>query len=232
MKKIFKASVISAAFVCFFLLTQPTISAQTKASPEEETPTKAIQHLDKMLDQFHIGTLTHKQEEENHELKRKIIRGTFNINELAKLALAGHWEKITKEEQENFVKLLTDLLEEKALFSKEQVGVKNKAAKKYTVLYKGHKFLNPEKTLAFVTTKVVVPSENVTIGLNYKLKKDGDEWRIFDVIVDEASLVSNYKYQFNSIITKHGYPDLVRRMIEKLDEIKGKRNAANKSSEL
>ena len=86
MKKIFKASVISAAFVCFFLLTQPTISAQTKASPEEETPTKAIQHLDKMLDQFHIGTLTPKQEEENHELKRKIIRGTFNINELAKFS--------------------------------------------------------------------------------------------------------------------------------------------------
>ena len=100
---------------------------------------------------------------------------------------------------------------------------KSKSGGKYYVVYRGHKFYDAAKTRAFVRTKVVVPSEKIDIALNYRLKKKGDEWKIYDVIVDEASLVDNYRYQFNSIITKNGYPDLVQRMTKKLNEIKAKR---------
>ena len=57
------------------------------------------------------------------------------------------------------------------------------------------------------------------MGLDYKLKK-ASIWKIYDVIVDGASLLDNYKYQFDSIIKKSGYPDLVRRMRSKLNEMK------------
>jgi ABC-type transporter MlaC component len=40
------------------------------------------------------------------------------------------------------------------------------------------------------------------------------------VIVDDASLVDNYRYQFDSIITKNGYPELVNRMQKKLAELR------------
>jgi len=190
----------------------------------KSTPTKAIQELDGMLDDFNIGTkLTAEQEEENRALKKKIIHGTFDLRELSRLALAKHWNEITPEEQDKFVKLLNDLLEEKALFSKEQIAAKSKSAKKYRVVYRGDKFMDPKQTVAFTRTKVIIPSENIDISLNYKLKRQDGEWKIFDVIVDEASLVDNYKYQFDSIIKKHGYQDLVRRMTEKLDEIQKKR---------
>jgi phospholipid transport system substrate-binding protein len=192
------------------------------------TPTRAIQELDDMLDDFHVGKLTAQQEEENRELKRKIIHGTFDIHELAKLALAKHWTEISAEEQERFAKLLTDLLEEKALFSKEQMAAKSKSAKKYRVLYKGDKFTDPKQTIAFTRTRVVIPSENIDIGLNYKLKRQDGNWKIFDVIVDEASLVDNYRYQFDSIIKKHGYPDLVKRMTDKLEEFRKKRKDSDK----
>lgn len=192
------------------------------------TPTKAIQDLDGMLDNFNIGTnLTAKQEEENRELKRKIIHGTFDIRELSRLALARHWTEITPAEQDSFVKLLTDLLEGKALFSKEQLAAKSKTAKKYRVVYKGDKFLDKEQKVAFTRTTVIVPAENIDIALNYKLKRQNGEWKIYDVIVDEASLVDNYRYQFDSIIKKNGYQDLVRRMTEKLNEIQRKREASN-----
>ena len=74
--------------------------------------------------------------------------------------------------------------------------------------------------------------ENISIALNYRLKKKGDEWKIYDVIVDEASLVDNYRYQFNSIITKHGYADLIRRMNEKLNGIIADRKAAEVKTEV
>lgn len=193
-------------------------------------PTRAIQELDDMLDNFHIGSkLTAEQEEENRDLKRKIIHGTFDLHELSRVALAKHWGEISAEEQDRFVKLLTDLLEEKALFSKEQIAAKSKSTKKYRVVYRGDKFIDPKQTIAFTRTRVIVPSENIDIALNYRLKRQDGEWKIFDVIVDEASLVDNYKYQFDSIIKKHGYPDLVKRMSDKLDEIRKKRVSSDNS---
>ena len=107
----------------------------------------------------------------------------------------------------------------KALFSKEQSAAKSKEGGKYFVVYRGEKFEDPAKSRALVRTKVVVPSENVDISLNYKVKKAGSEWKIYDIIVDEASLIENYKYQFDSIIKKHGYGDLVRRMQAKLERL-------------
>jgi len=44
-------------------------------------------------------------------------------------------------------------------------------------------------------------------------------WKIFDVIVDDASLLSNYKFQFDRIISKNGYEDLIERMQSKLNKI-------------
>lgn len=188
------------------------------------TPTRAIQDLDDTLEKFHIGTnLTKDQEKENRDLKRDIVHGTFDIRELSKLSLSKHWNQRTKQEQNDFVNLLTSLLEEKALFSKEQLAAKSKTAKKYRIIYRGHKFFGKSQDHSYVRTKVIVPAENIDITLNYKLKKQDSEWKIFDVIVDNASLVDNYRYQFDSIIRKHGYADLVRRMSDKLEKIKAER---------
>ncbi len=203
-------------------------AAAAKQYAAKGTPMRAIQELDEMLDDFKVREggkpLSEKDEEHNRTLKRKIIHGTFDIRELAQRSLGKHWPQRSGAEQDQFVQILTDLLEEKALFSKEQSAAKSKSGGKYYVVYRGQQY-DKSKKRAYVRTKVVVPAENVDIELNYKLVKKGDEWKIYDVIVDEASLVKNYQYQFNSIITKHGYPDLVRRMEKKLGEIRTDRNA-------
>lgn len=220
---------VVAAFVAIAALTATGWAQEkTKKYYPEGTPTRAIQGLDDMLDDFIVkekgGRLTASEEAHNRELKMKILHGTFDIQELARLSLDRHWGQRSAAEQAQFVGLLTDLLEEKALFSKEQSASKSKSGGKYFVVYRGEKFGDPQKSRAFIRTKVVVPSENIDISLNYRMKKAGNEWKIYDVIVDEASLVDNYKYQFDSIIKKHGYADLVRRMQDKLSDIRAKRS--------
>ncbi len=224
-----RLKVAFASFLAVALLMLSTDGFCVKNLYPEGTPTRSIQDLDGMLDDFIVKPkgvkLTPEEEEKNRALKQRIIHGTFDIRELAKLSLGKtHWPKRTTKEQGEFVDLLTNLLEEKALFSKEQSAAKSKSGGKYTVTYRGHKFMNKSKTRAYVRTRVTVPSENITITLNYKLKKIGNEWKIYDIIVDQASLVDNYKYQFNTIITKNGYPDLVQRMSKKLNDLKVKRN--------
>lgn len=192
------------------------------------TPTRAIQELDDKLDNFIVKDkgekLTPQEEAYNRKIKQDIIHGTFDIRELAKLSLAKHWDQRTDAERDQFVKILTDLLEERAILSKETSAAKSKSGGKYFVVYRGHRFDAPAKDRALVATKVVIPSENIDITINYKMRKNSDIWKIFDVVVDEASIVDNYRYQFNNIIKKHGYEDLVQRMTKKLEEIKAERD--------
>ena len=47
------------------------------------------------------------------------------------------------------------------------------------------------------------------IAINYRLKQSGGTWKVYDVLVDHMSLVSNYRNQFNRIMNKNGYDTLI-----------------------
>jgi phospholipid transport system substrate-binding protein len=47
----------------------------------------------------------------------------------------------------------------------------------------------------------------------------GDRWRVYDVKIENVSLVGNYRAQFNRIIQQSGYPDLVQRLKSKQEEL-------------
>lgn len=206
-------------FVSYLLL--PTSSfAQQGAKAPVGTPTRAIQNLDDKLDDYRTGPLTPADEEFNRNLKKDIIHGTFDLRELCQLSLGKHWNERTDKEKDDFVQLMTDLLENRAILSKEQGQKKAKTKNVYNVSYKGDKYLNAERSRVLTKTTVYVKSEDIKVAINYKLKKGGADWKIYDVILDGASLLDNYKYQFDSIIKKGGYQDLVNRMQKKLNSIK------------
>lgn len=188
----------------------------------EGSPTRAIQDLDDMLDSYILDPKTPEEVKYNDSLKLVVLKGTFDIRELSRLALSKHWAERTPQEQDYFVDLMTRLLERKAIFSKEQgqkKAIKKKSKEVYQIVYNGDKTTNPEKTQALVISTVHVPTENLKIGLNYKVKQMQGGWKIYDVIVDGASLLDNYKYQFDRIIDKDGYPALVHRMESKLKDL-------------
>lgn len=184
----------------------------------------AVKELDRLADQYRIGKdLSAQDRVFNYHLKQKILRGTFNLRELAKLALAQYWNERSAKEQDSFVKLLTELLEERSVFAKEQ-AVEKGEGKNYRIDYKKESFLNKEKTTALVQTVVGLKKLRTKLDLDYRLRKNPDgEWQIFDVVVDEASLVDNYRSSFGSIIKKQGYLELVRRMENKLKEFRAQK---------
>lgn len=211
-----------AIFIFSFLASSLAFAAVQKAAVG--TPTRAIQDLDDRLDDYRTGpNLTPEDEEYNRSIKRDILHGTFDIRELCQMSLGRHWDERTETERNDFVQLMTDLLEERAILSKEQGQKKAKSKNIYQITYRGDKFLNAEKSRVLTRTSVYVQSEDIRVELNYKLKKADGIWKIYDVIVDNASLGDNYKYQFDSIIKKGGYADLVKRMQNKLDSLKKKK---------
>ncbi len=193
---------------------------QASADAPAGTPTRAIQDLETKMDGYKTGTtLSAEDRAKNTQLKKEVLNGTFDLRELCRLALDKHWNTLSAGEQDSFVSLMTQLLEKKGILSKEQSRT---SGKKYFIKYLGDTFLDPQKTRARTRTQITVPKEDVSMAIDYKLLKKGNGWKIFDVIVDDASLVDNYKYQFNSIIAKHGYPELVSRMKKKLVDMNAK----------
>lgn len=186
-----------------------------------QTPTAAIKELDRKLNDYRTGgNLTLAEKEHNKNLKEDILHSTFDVRELSRIALGRHWNERSGKEQDDFVNLMIDLLMEKGILSKEQGKQKAQSSSVYHVTYRGDKYLDPTKTRALTKTQVHVKGDGISAALDYKLVLEGNQWKIYDVIVDGASLMENYRYQFDSIITKHGYPDLVARMQRKLDAFK------------
>lgn len=189
-----------------------------------KTPTTAIKELDQILSRYHTGAnLTESQLAENREIKQQVLHGTFDIRELSRIALGRHWTNLADAERDRFVQLMIDILEQKAILSKEQGQRKVASGTVYSVTYRGDKFIDSIKSRALAKTQVYVRSHEVRVALDYKLRRGDGAWKIYDVIVDGSSLVENYQYQFDGIITKNGYPELVRRMEKKLAEIRSEK---------
>lgn len=144
--------------------------------------------------------------QERRKLLEKVVSERFNYEEMAKRALAAQWKKLKEKEQAEFVdlfmRLLTNSYADKVEgYSGEQVHYLNERV---------------EGDYAEVRTKAI--SGKAEIPLDYRLLNRGGDWRVYDVVVDGVSLVSNYRGQFAKIIRTSGYDDLVTRLREKSDQ--------------
>ncbi len=144
---------------------------------------------------------------EREKLIRQAADERFDWEEMARRSLATHWAKRTAEERKEFVRLFADLLE--------------RTYRKKVEDYSGEKVLYEGETKDgdYVKVKVkIVTKKNKDIPVEYRLKKEANDWLIYDVSIEGVSLVNNYRTQFNSIIMQSSYENLVKRLRDKAEE--------------
>ena len=144
---------------------------------------------------------------ERRALIRDVVDERFDWEELSRRALARHWRKLNEEQKKEFIILFGKLLERTYLdrvegYSGEQVTYVNEVI---------------EGEYALVEIKVLT-TKGTEIPVNYKLRKKGEDWRVYDIAIEGVSLVNNYRVQFNDIITKSSYEELVKKLQEKVAE--------------
>lgn len=140
---------------------------------------------------------------------KKTIGSIFDHNEMAQRSLARHWRDRTAEEKRVFVDLFATLLE-------------NSYASKIES-YNNEKIVYVKESIdgeyAEVNSKIVTAKRD-EFTLDYRLMLKGGKWLVYDVVIEGVSLVSNYRTQFNKIITSHNYGELVKKLSAKSAEIK------------
>jgi phospholipid transport system substrate-binding protein len=135
---------------------------------------------------------------------REALNPIFDYEEMAKRALGSHWRRRTPAEQEEFVKLFRDFLEK--IYS-DKVD-----------LYGGEKVRFGreviDKDFAQVESAVIKPNGE-EIAVSYKLRQMNGQWKVYDVVVENISIVNNYRSQFDRVISSSSYEELVKRLQEK-----------------
>ena len=139
-----------------------------------------------------------------------VVAGHFDFADMARSSLGYHWRQLTPDQQQRFVQLFTAFMEDAYLNKIEG--------------YSGQKieFVNQASNGAGdsqVNTRVIQPNGGEPTTVDYRLKQDSGDWKVYDVTVDNISITANYRNQFNRVINNQGFDALMKEMQTKQQEL-------------
>jgi phospholipid transport system substrate-binding protein len=69
---------------------------------------------------------------------------------------------------------------------------------------------------AEVYSTVVLKDRKDPIAVNYLMRNNAGEWKIYDITIDAISVIANYRNQFNRVLNNDGYDKLVSIIRQKI----------------
>ncbi|HNZ64836.1 MAG TPA: ABC transporter substrate-binding protein [Smithella sp.] len=125
------------------------------------------------------------------EKLRVLYKQMFDEIEFSKRTLTRNWNNFTPAQREEFVKLFEQVLEK--AYGDKVLSYTNEKVDFYkeTML---------SANQAEVQSRIITSSKEVPVFYRV-IFKDG-KWKVYDVVVENISLVQNYRTQFNDILAK------------------------------
>ena len=162
--------------------------------------------IDQVLEVLNNPKLKSKSaKEERRSRLRQVIYPRFDFAEMARRSLGLTWQRISPGEQQEFLKLFTQLLEESYVSNIES--------------YSGEKILYwreiEDQGFAEVDTKIIT-NRGEEFTINYKLHELNGDWKVYDLVIENVSIVNNYRSQFSRLLAKYSFAELLDRIREKL----------------
>ena len=205
-----------ARMIAFVLLLTSACVWLTAGPAQAGAPTDQVRgSIDRVLQVLSDPEL--KKEAKTAERRaaiRTVASEIFDFTEISQRSLARHWTPRTPGERQEFVRLFGDLLEHSYITKIETYSGEK-------IQYAGEL---PDGDQAVVKTRIVTKT-GVEIPVDYRMFVKSNRWRAYDVNIEGVSLVANYRTQFNTVIQRTGYPDLIAKLKAKQDERPGPREA-------
>jgi len=179
------------------------------APVQAATPLETVRtEVNKVLEVLRNKSL---KEEAKREKLRVLYNEMFDQEELSRWCLGRNWNKLSEAQRKEFLPLFQQVLEktygdrilsysdEKILFDREVAISKGRVE---------------------VQTRVMT-TKSKEVPFNYRVfQNKSGTWKVYDVVVENVSLVMNYRSQFNEILAK-GTPDELLEILRK--KVKGQK---------
>lgn len=137
---------------------------------------------------------------QRHELDT-ILRARVGYEDMAKRALGPQWGALESAQQQEFVELFVSLLRD--TFASHVADL----ADEQIVVLAEHYY---DETFAEVHTQLTGPK--VDTPVDFRVVKKDASWLVYDVVVDGASLVHNYRAQMARVLREGTYRGLVEQL--------------------
>jgi phospholipid transport system substrate-binding protein len=171
------------------------------SSPLDVVQTAVTRVVAVLQDDFQGAHLDRPRSEMRRAQIRRVASDLFDFDEMARRTLTRHWNGRSADEQAEFVRLFTDLLEGSYIGRIEQFSGER-------ILYLSERV---DGHYATVRSRIVTrrPSE---IAVDYRLQLRDGRWRAYDVLLDGVSFVATFRAEFDRIIQQSSYAGLVDKL--------------------
>jgi phospholipid transport system substrate-binding protein len=169
------------------------------------SPTETVQAA---IQQVFTGNGTVQVKAESTAERRAQIRqaaeSLFDFREMARRSLGGRFDELSAADQNEFVRLFTNLIAASYLGKIEAYAGK-------PIQYLGERVDGVDASV----DSLLVTAKGAEVDVAYRLYRDQDRWAVYDVTVDGVSLVDNYKTQFTHLIQRSSFADLLKTLRQK-----------------
>ena len=189
---------LAAWFLVAAAATSPAVSPRDVVQGAVSRVVLALQKTDSESDASPTRRLS--AEQRRVEIRR-VATDLFDFDEISRRALSRHWTARTPEEQAEFTRLFTDLLERAYIGRIES--------------YSGEKIVYGSEAVdgPFATVRSrVLTRRNTETPLEYRLHLKDGRWKVYDILIDNVSFVSTYRSEFSRILQKESYAALLERI--------------------
>ncbi|MDW7771928.1 MAG: ABC transporter substrate-binding protein [Desulfobulbaceae bacterium] len=190
-----------------------------------ETPNDPIEQLRPYVDEI-VEILTNERfqgDEKCMERRQKIMalaHERFDFSEMSKRVLGSQWRQLSPQEKQEFTDLFTTLLEHAYIGKIEDYTNQR-------VEFRDQRIRNDRAEV-----KTVIIDRDVVIPVSYIMILKDRHWLVYDVVVENVSLVRNYMEQFREILRKDSYSSLLAQLKDKVDRLEQETKACPVEPEL
>ena len=156
---------------------------------------------------------TAKDKRALQEVAEKKVLQHFDFQAMTRLAVGRSWREASPAQQKSLENAFRSLLVTTYTTALSHSPKVDHAIEVRPVQIK------PADDDVTVRTLVREPGQK-PVEINYRMAKTANGWKVYDVVVENLSLVTNYRGSFNTEITKAGIDGLIKSL-----EAKNKRNA-------
>jgi phospholipid transport system substrate-binding protein len=196
-----KTGFVKGLFLSIFLLAMgfsPPLGAEPVALEHLKTSLASLQQVltdPKLAGDEHLS--------ERRKLVRAVLQQLFDFQEMSRRSLGANARRY-KDRLGEFTPLFVDFLEH------SYMGVLEKNGDAKIQYLK--EILDGENLQVSTKTRLKDGSE---YSVDYKLYLSQTGWRVYDVIVENVSLVNNYRSQFDRALKKKSFDALLQDLREK-----------------
>ena len=207
---------IGSLAVLVLCLTASRAAALTVEQPPGATG-DAITSVKMIIDQ---SVAVFKQQDLPEDARQKKLRAIaeshFDFAEMARSAVGTHWRTFTDAQKTEFVPLFTTFIEDVYLSQIESYSVEKIKQQINSTRIEFIKQTADGSDYAEVQSSVTLQDRPNPIAVNYQMRRDGNEWKIYDITIDAISVIANYRNQFNRVLNNDGYDKLISLMNQKI----------------